>query len=655
MAQSPASFTRALQAMQAGDMAAANRLAAEAAQAASGHFDSWHLLGYTCAALGKLPDALAAYERAAALKVDHADFHNNHGNALRMLGRDEEAVAAYSRALALAPNMATAYYNRGMAQATLGQLELAFHDFQTATRLDPRLAPAHYECGRVLGVFNRNVEALAAFDAALALRPDWPEALSGRGETLLALNRLAESRSALEQALALNPDMPITWGLLGLVMTGSRDFPAAVICFERSLALNPDDPIVLSNFSNVLLALGRHDEAIHTCKKALALAPGFADAHNNLGNVLLAGEQYDAALACFNKALEYSPQSPEAWNNRGTACQELGRLDDALESFRHASATASAYVQPVYNACLLLLLQGRWDEAWSLYEQRRRMPNWVGTPEGAELEHLEDAAGRHVLLYAEQGLGDTLQFCRYAQLLAAHARSVTLQVQKPLVPLLRQSLPDLAIISQDEARPSYDLHLPLMSLMKVMGTTVESIPAPVPTLKADPARVARWNGRLGSDGFKVGIAWQGRKGGAVDRGRSYPLAAAAPLAAIPGLRLISLQKNDGVEQLASLPPGMAVETLDDDFDTGPGAFLDTAAVMASLDLVVTSDTAVTHVAGALGVQTWVALKSIPDWRWLMDREDTPWYPTLRLFRQASPGDWPGVFTAMAAALAGLAR
>ncbi|QCI78709.1 tetratricopeptide repeat protein [Hankyongella ginsenosidimutans] len=248
----------------------------EATRASPRDFDSWHLLGYTFAALGQLADALSAYERAAALKVDHADFHNNHGNALRMLGRHEEAIKAYDRALRRAPNKAEPYYNRGMSRATLGQLEAAFSDFHTATRLAPKLAPAHYELGRVLGVFNRNAEALAAFDAALALRPQWPEAHSCRGEMLLALNRIEESRAALERALDLNPQMPVTWGLLGLVRTAAKDFPAAVSCYERSLNLHPDDPIVLSNFSNVLLALDRKDEAADACRKALALAPGLS-------------------------------------------------------------------------------------------------------------------------------------------------------------------------------------------------------------------------------------------------------------------------------------------------------------------------------------------------------------------------------------------
>ena len=643
-------FERALQAMNAGDLQGANRWAVEATRASPRDFDSWHLLGYTFAALGQLADALSAYERAAALKVDHADFHNNHGNALRMLGRHEEAIKAYDRALRRAPNKAEPYYNRGMSRATLGQLEAAFSDFHTATCLAPKLAPAHYELGRVLGVFNRNAEALAAFDAALALRPQWPEAHSCRGEMLLALNRIEESRAALERALDLNPQMPVTWGLLGLVRTAAKDFPAAVSCYERSLNLHPDDPIVLSNFSNVLLALDRKDEAADACRKALALAPGFVDAHNNLGNAQLALEQYEDALASFDRALDANPRSPEAWNNRGTACLELGRLDQALESFRQAAAKSSVYVQPVYNECLLLLLQGRWAEGWALYEQRRRMPNWVGTPDGPELERLEDAAGRSVLLYAEQGLGDTLQFCRYALLLAAHAGKVILQAQRPLVPLLRQSLSGIEIIANDEDRPAFDRHLPLMSLMRLLGTTEATILASVPYLKAESGQVEAWRARLGAHGFKVGIVWQGSKGGAVDRGRSYPLAQAAPLAAIPGVRLISLQKNDGVEQLMHLPHGMAVETLGDAFDTGPGAFLDTVAVMQALDLVVTSDTAVAHLAGALGVRTWIALKYTPDWRWLLTREDSPWYPTMRLFRPQHYSDWAGIFARMAAAL-----
>ncbi len=269
-------------------------------------------------------------------------------------------------------------------------------------------------------------------------------------------------------------------------------------------------------------------------------------------------------------------------------------------------------------------------------------PRWSG----------EDISDKTLLICCEQGLGDTLQFVRYVPRVVARAKQVIFWVQPALKALLRD-IDGATLIGMDERPPAFDVYCPLLSLPRVFATTLATIPADAPYLGADAAAVARWRSRLGQEGFRIGVAWQGKPGVNVDLGRSIPLTAFAPLARTPGVRLISLQKNHGVEQIAALPDGMRVETLGPDFDNGEGAFLDAAAVMMNLDLVVTSDTAIAHLAGALARPTWVALKSCPDWRWMLGGA-SPWYPTMRLFRQSAAGDWDGVFAQMARELADLA-
>ena len=287
-------------------------------------------------------------------------------------------------------------------------------------------------------------------------------------------------------------------------------------------------------------------------------------------------------------------------------------------------------------------------EGWPLYEWRsskransiealvRDRPSWRG----------EEIGARTLFIYAEQGLGDTIQFCRYARLAETLGMHVILAVQNPLLRLMKSLGPNIVVTEWTSMPDHFDRHASLLSLPLGFGTVTESIPGEIPYLHAEPERIHRWKARIGSAGFKIGISWQGNIASPADAGRSFPLAAFAGLAAIPGVRLISLQKNDGLDQLDDLPPHMVVETLGDDFDAGDHAFLDTAAAMQSVDLVISSDTSIAHLAGALGRPVWVGLQFVPDWRWQLDRADSPWYPTMRIFRQRTRGDWQSVFAEM---------
>lgn len=462
----------------------------------------------------------------------------------------------------------------------------------------------------------RHEEALAFYDRALLLRPDHARALCNRGVTLDELGRHAE----------------------------------ALASYDRALALSPDDPATLSNRGNALRGLSRLDEALASQDKALALRPDFPEALSNRGTTLHDLQRHEEALASYDRALALRPDYPHALSNRGLALQQLERFVEAMASFDRALSLQPGYQECHANRALLLLLCGLFREGWRESEWRRRGRAWVRREFPVPEWRGGDPRGRRLLLYAEQGIGDTVQFARFALLLAQRGAEVTLEVPPALGALLR-TLPDVRVICRGETLPEIDGHLPLRSVPFVLGLDERQIPAEVPYLAADPARVEAWAARLPPGELRIGIAGQDNPGGDIDSGRSIPLAALAPIARIPGVRLVSLEKHDDAAPLAELPPGMEVAALGPEFEAGPDGFLDTAAVMLNLDLVITADNMIAHLAGALGRPVWVLLKQVPDWRWLIRRPDSPWYPTARLFRQRRPGDWDELVGRVAAALA----
>jgi len=346
-----------------------------------------------------------------------------------------------------------------------------------------------------------------------------------------------------------------------------------------------------------------------------------------------------------------APDLAIAYYNRGNVLKGMQRLPEAVRSFDRAIELAPDFEDAHKNRATTTLLMGNFERGWELYERRNA---GATTPHSGHLPGGdENLQGKALLIRAEQGLGDTIQFCRYALLAAARGADVTLAVQDPLVTLLKCLQPRVTITGMGTPSSGFDYHVPLLSLPRLFRTRMNNIPATIPYLAADSNRIETWKKRIGTSGYRIGICWQGAAGGEVDVGRSFPVRHFETIAGISGLRLISLQKNAGVEQLLDLPSAMRVETFGDALDAGPDAFVDTAALMESLDLVITSDTAVAHLAGALGRPVWVALSHVPDWRWLMDRKDSTWYPTMTLFRQPARGDWAGIFAAMRTSLSDL--
>jgi tetratricopeptide (TPR) repeat protein len=529
-----------------------------------------------------------------------------HGTACAGQGRYAEAAAAFARALDRRPDWYEALTQLGIACGSAGRPADAVRAFRRAVAVRPDTAQAHHNLGVALIQVGRPDEGTAAIRHALGLQPDYPEAHYNLATALGTLGKKAEARDHFRHALALRPDYVEALNNLGLSLTEAN----------------------------------RPDEAVPYLAHAVRLRPGFVEAHNNLGIALDALGRADQAEAAFKDALRLAPANPDTHVNLANTYKAAGRLPEALACYQLALWLRPDAPSARFNRALALLQAGDFAAGWAEYEWRlQRPPAQSRCPSDRPAWDGRDPAGRTVLLWAEQGLGDAVQFARYAPLVRARGARVVLFVPGLLAPVLRTLAGIDGIVVEGDPVPPHDLHCPLMSLPHRFGTTPDTVPAGVPYLAAPRDAAGRWAARLVSlSGFKVGVYWQGNPHHAWDRHRSVRLADLEPLARVPGVRLVSLQQGPGRDQLRPAEGTPPV------FDLGPeySSFDDLAGSVAAVDLVVCVDTAVAHLAGALGRPTWMLVSKMADWRWMQDRPDTPWYPTVRLFRQRRLGDWADV-------------
>jgi tetratricopeptide (TPR) repeat protein len=451
----------------------------------------------------------------------------------------------------------------------------------------------------------------------------------------------------ISKAIKINSRSTEAYYNRGNALKELKRYEQALLDYDKAISLKPNFYEAYYNRGIVQLELFRFEEALVSNDKAIFLKPGFAEAYNNRGMALKELKRLADALANCEKAIELKPDYAEAYRNRGLVLTELGRLDQAFANYDKAIALKSEYSGLVWNQAIILLLQGNFDLGLPQYEHRgsREIVRKHRKYDQPQLVDAELIRGKTLFIYHELYLGDMIQFCRYAILAAQKGARVVISAQNRLHDLLSTLGPGIEIIPEGTEPDVFDYHVPLMSLPLAFHTELENIPGKVPYLRPDAARVLKWKTAIGEHGFKIGICWQGSRL-SEESGRSLPLTEFFRLSKMPDVRLISLQKFDGLEQLETLSEDMKVETLGDEFDAGSQAFLDTAAVIANLDLVITCDTALAHLAGALARPAWVALKFVPDWRWLLNRSDSPWYPTLRLFRQDEPFHWRSAFEKM---------
>jgi tetratricopeptide (TPR) repeat protein len=529
------------------------------------HADCHHRMGLLAHQTGRGRLALDHLRRATVLKPAVAEYHNNLGGVLRDLGRPSDAVAAYRNALRLSPAVPEIHRNLGCALADMGQLKRAESSFRDALRLNPT----------------------------------YIDALNDLGNLLLGLGR------------------------------GRADEARA--CFETAIGLSPADPVLHNNLALALRLLGRLDEAIAHLEEAVRLRPGYANGWTNLGNLLREKGQFTAARECLERAISLAPDSVDARINLGAARYGQGQFDEAAEIFRAGLAIAPDSADLTWNLALALLARGDYEAGWRAFEARWRTRQsdavWHDSP-APTWNATDGLEGKTILLFAEQGLGDTLQFVRYAPLLATRGVRVLLLVQPALASLVARANGIAAAFGFGQKLPKYDLQYPLMSL---------------------PTAMAAWRSRLGAlRGRKIGIVWASgpRPNRPELNRRSIRFEQFAPLADIGGVSFISLQKGDAAREAGAPIAGLDLHDWTGELDS----FADTAALVENLDLVISVDTSVAHLAGALGRPIWLLNRFEPCWRWLRNRDDSPWYHSLRQFRQTEPGDWTGVILRVRAAL-----
>jgi len=539
---------------------------------------------------------------------------------LHRAGRLREAEKIYARIVKAAPDYFDALHIYGSLKAQSGQMGEALRLITAALKINPRSAEALVNLSNVMHALKRDQDALDCLDKALAIKPDDPLALANRGSALLTLNR---PQQALEN-------------------------------FDAVLRLEPRNGEALLNRGVAKATLEQPSEALRDFDAALALMPGHPNVLYNRGNALSDLGRYAEAVADFDRALLAAPAHARAWNNRGRALQQLNRHAEAVASFDKAIAFDKDYADAHSNRALSLLTLGDLRQGFQQYEWRWKRSGMTDTRRGYRgALWLGDFALGHktILLHAEQGLGDTIQFARYVPLLAQSGAKIVLEVQPALKTLLGGLAGVTSCHARGEALPPYDVHCPLGSLPLALKTEAATIPAELPYLHADAARIAQWSDRIAAlPGKRVALAWAGQANHANDRNRSVDLKLLEPLLALNGISFFGIQRDLRDGDAALLAQHSNVTAVGADFDD----MADTAAVLALCDLVIAVDTSVAHLAGALARPAWVMLPFAPDWRWGISGAHSPWYPQLRLFRQPAPGDWPGVVAQLCDALSAFA-
>ena len=646
-------LNRAITSYQAGQLGEAEQICQKIISKKSNFFDAHHVLGVILAAQGKNDEALTSYNRALMVQPKHADALSNRGNVLKELRRFDEALASYNSALAVKPNYAAALNNRGVTLHILARFDEALASFDRALASESNFADALCNRGNTLNSLRRFDEALETYDAAIALRPGLVEAHCNRGNTLRELKRYDEALVAYDRALASRPNLVEALSNRGITLAGLKRHDEALVDLGRSLALRPGDPELLTKRGVILDEMKRHDEALADYDQALAANPNDADAIYNRGNALHDLKRFADALASYDRLQLIRPLNAEMLSNRGKILKELDRYDEALDCSAQALALQPDNVVAHCNEASMRLLRGDFARGFSEYEWRwkkadmapnRRVfpqPLWLGE---------DDIAGKTILLHTEQGFGDTIQFCRYASLVAARGARVILEVEKPLYPLMGGLAGPSEVIVKGEPLPDFDAHCPLLSLPLALGTRVKTVPSDAPYFSVPPEKSAEWNTRLGPKTRpRIGIAWAGNAKHERDGDRSIGLRNFLRLLDCEGT-YVSLHKDLGADDVPVVKERGILH-----FGDVLGDYSDTAALISQLDLVISVDTSVAHLAGALAKPVWVLVTYVPDWRWMLGRDDNPWYPTARLFRQSATREWGSVIARVQEALGSIVK
>ena len=557
--------------------------------------------------IGNLAEAKDCYIKLSRLLPDHPEIYGTLGGLSIQLGKFIDAIQFLNNSLRILPNQPTVLFNQAIAYK-----QLNFFD-----------------------------KALICYDRAIQLKPDYFEAYFNQANLLKDLKFFDKAIVSYQRAAQFQPNFIGIYLNWGSVLLELKRYDEALTSFDRAMQLKPDDHQPYNSKGNTLQALKHYDEALTSYDRAIQLKPDYHAPHNGKGNTLHELKRYDEALISYDRAMELKPDDYEPHNGKGNTLQELKRYDEALISYDRAIQLKPDYVDGYWNKSLLKLLTGQYEEGWKLYEWRRQakatksnyklydQPLWLGK---------ESLQNKILLVEAEQGLGDIIQFCRYIPILENIGAKVILETPKALASIIKTIPSNFLILENRQSLPHFDYHIPIMSLPHAFNTNTQNIPASIPYLFSDKIKREYWNKKLSKKTkLRVGLVWSGSTAHRNDKSRSLPLKDLEPVLQLP-FEFHSLQKEVRENDQKTLFEFNQVHQHHDELND----FSDTAALIEEMDLIISVDTSVAHLAGALGKDVWILLSYHPDYRWMLDRKDSPWYPTCTLFRQSKIDDWSNV-------------
>jgi tetratricopeptide (TPR) repeat protein len=501
--------------------------------------------------------------------------------------------------------------------------------------------------GMFYKITKNDLDAISYFNKAIKLNPLYWEAYNNLGNLYFDIKKYEDALYNYNKTLVINPNFSGALCNRSITFMELNDYKSALIDINNAIQVDPKSSMAWYNKGNIFIQTNEFEQSIPCYKKAISINPNYMEAYTNLSSAYEELGFFDEGIKYIDKAIDINSSNYLAHYNKAVLMNRIGYLFEAIKSYDNALSINDTDAEVKWNKANCNLLLGDYKNGWDNFESRLYKSDWVSRDfNSKELCSRLEIKGSRILLYSEQGLGDTIQFARYAKTFVDLGAKVILEVQRPLVGLIK-SFHGLTIIGKGDLLPNFDYHLPLMSCGKILETNTKNIPQ-VTLINNDEELTKEWGKRLGDKSFKIGVAWEGSKTHADDNKvkklkRSFPIEILIEQLDIPNVRLISLQRENVFkdENLKS-----SIEILDNDFDKKEYAFKDSVAVIKNLDLVISCDTSIAHLAGSLNVPNWIALKYVPDWRWLLGREDSPWYPNTKLFRQPEWGDWEYVFKQM---------
>ncbi|QWE27141.1 tetratricopeptide repeat protein [Polynucleobacter sp. AP-Ainpum-60-G11] len=610
------------------------------------YFDALHILGVLFLMTHQFTKAFDVLSKALKINPNFADAHSNLGNALKELGRLDEALLSYDKAISINPNFVGAYSNRGVTLQILTRLDEALLSYEKAISINPNFADAHSNLGNALKELGRLDEALLSYDKAISINPNFADAHSNLGNALKELGRLDEALLSYDKAISINPNNAKAHSNLGNALKELGRLDEALLSYDKAISINPNFADAHSNRGDALRAQGRLEEALLNTNKAISINPNSAGAHCNRGVTLLALGRLNEALTDFDKAISIKANFTDAYSNRGVTLQALGRLNEALADYNKAINISPNYADANWNLSLAHLLMGNFKAGWQGYEwgwknkargtaRTFSQPLWLGK---------EPLIGKKILVYAEQGLGDIIQFCRYLELLNKLGAYVILEAPKKIAPLIQGAQGFDEFILSGDPLPSFDYQCPLMSLPLAFHTEVDTIPQPIKYLDIPLDAINHVKQEIelkqAKEKLKIGISWRSlaKSSGA---SRSIELVDLIRGITLDNIQFINLQYGDTSNEIIDIRDSLGINIIESSINIYDD-MLGLGALIEACDLVISIDNTTVHLAGALGKPTLVLLPFIADWRWLSGRTDSPWYPSLKLYRQNKMGDWGAV-------------